>query len=84
MYRYKAMFGDRLSSRGFASQRCEAFIKCGIMNRVLDLGMPQSIAVTYAQGPTSSHRCALPQLYATTPLQTSSKKYLFPPLFFLR
>jgi len=46
MYRYKAMFGDRLSSRGFSSQSSEAFIKCGIMNRVLDLGMPQSIAVT--------------------------------------
>ena len=32
MYRFKALFGDKLSSRNFNNQSTEAFIKCKILN----------------------------------------------------
>jgi hypothetical protein len=34
MYRYKTIFGDRLSSRAFASQKNEVLINCMILNRM--------------------------------------------------
>ncbi len=41
--RLKRLFGDRLSSRGFAAQATEVFLRCTALNRVLALGMPDSI-----------------------------------------
>ena len=46
MYRYKAIFGDRLASREFAHQAVEVFIKCSILNRMNALGMPESYVLT--------------------------------------
>ncbi len=44
-YRIKTIFGDRLSARGFEAQGCEVFIRCGVLNRMTQLGMPDSYAV---------------------------------------
>ena len=45
IYRIKTILGDRLSARGFEAQACEAFIRCGVLNRMTQLGMPDSYAV---------------------------------------
>jgi hypothetical protein len=42
IYRVKAIFGDRLSVRGLGAQVCEMVIKCGALNRMTHLGMPDS------------------------------------------
>lgn len=42
MYRVKTIFGDRLSARDLDAQVCEMFIKCGALNRMTQLGMPDS------------------------------------------
>jgi Transposase DDE domain. len=42
MYRIKTIFGDRLSSRNLDAQVCEMMIKCGALNRMTQLGMPDS------------------------------------------
>lgn len=44
MFRFKKTFSDRLSSREFYSQANEAFIKCGILNKFAQLGLPNSRA----------------------------------------
>lgn len=41
-YRIKTIFGDRLSARGFDAQACEMFIRCAALNRMTQLGMPDS------------------------------------------
>jgi Transposase DDE domain. len=41
-YRIKTIFGDRLSARGFGAQSCEVFIRCAALNRMTQLGMPDS------------------------------------------
>ncbi len=43
--RYKAMLGDRLHARGLAAQKTEAAIGCTILNRLLNLGRPRSVAI---------------------------------------
>jgi IS5 family transposase len=45
IYRIKTIFGDRLSARGIEAQGCEVFIRCGALNRMTQLGMPDSYAV---------------------------------------
>ena len=44
-FRYKSMLGDRLHARGLASQKVEAAIGCKILNRLLILGRPRSVAI---------------------------------------
>jgi hypothetical protein len=38
MYRYKTIFGGRLSSRIFASQKNEAKIRCIALNKMMNVG----------------------------------------------
>ena len=42
MYRYKAIIGGRLRARSLASQRTETKVACSILNRMTELGMPDS------------------------------------------
>ena len=44
-FRYKSMLGDKLRARGLAAQRVEAAIGCKILNRLLVLGRPCSVAI---------------------------------------
>ncbi|MFT4542821.1 MAG: hypothetical protein ACI835_005290 [Planctomycetota bacterium] len=44
-FRYKSMLGDRLHARGLAAQKTEVALGCKIMNRLLDLGRPKSVAI---------------------------------------
>ena len=46
MYRFKTILGNKLSSRKFGNQKAEAKIKVSILNRMTQLGMPESFAVT--------------------------------------
>lgn len=46
IFRYKAIFGDKLSSRSFEGQATEAFIRCRALNRMTELGMPDHYVVT--------------------------------------
>ena len=45
MYRYKTIFGGKLSTRKFENQKVEAVLKASILNRMTDLGMPDSYKV---------------------------------------
>lgn len=45
MFRYKQLFGEKLLARLFESQAVEAFIKCNALNKMTELGMPNSYAV---------------------------------------
>jgi Transposase DDE domain len=45
MFRYKTIFGDKLSARVFEMQVAEAFIRCAALNTMTQLGMPDSYAV---------------------------------------
>ena len=42
-YRYKKRFGGRLSARNEEAQRNEVLTACNILNRMTELGMPNSI-----------------------------------------
>lgn len=42
MYRLKSIFGSGLSSRTFERQVTELFIKCSMLNKLTQLGMPDS------------------------------------------
>ncbi len=44
-FRYKSMLGDRLHARGLAAQKTEVAIGCKILNRLLGLGRPRSVAL---------------------------------------
>jgi hypothetical protein len=41
-YRYKKIFGDKLSSRKLENQKIEAVLRCHILNKMTLLGMPVS------------------------------------------
>jgi hypothetical protein len=43
MFRFKALFGGRLWARGLATQRTEARVKCVVLNRMTQLGMPEAV-----------------------------------------
>ncbi len=42
VFRFKSIFGSRLRARRFDNQRVEGWIKCGVLNRMVSLGMPVS------------------------------------------
>ncbi len=42
IYRYKAILGRHLWSRCLKGQRVEVQLGCGILNRMAQLGMPES------------------------------------------
>jgi len=44
MYRVKLLFGERVSARGFAGQAAQALVRCAALNRMTQLGMPDSYA----------------------------------------
>jgi hypothetical protein len=44
--RYKRIFGDRLRVKRDASQEREASLACQLLNRMRELGRPQSYAVS--------------------------------------
>ena len=44
-YRYKKRFGGRLTARNEAAQRNEVLTGCNILNKMTELGMPNSIAL---------------------------------------
>ena len=44
-FRYKSILGDRLRARSSGSQAAEAMVACNVLNRMLDLGRPESVAV---------------------------------------
>ncbi len=44
-FRYKSIIGDRLRARHPKSQEAEAIIACNILNRMTELGRPESFAI---------------------------------------
>jgi hypothetical protein len=44
-FRLKTIFGERLASRLAENQRAEALIKCMLLNKMSQVGMPKSVAV---------------------------------------
>ena len=45
MYRYKRLFGDGLRARKVEAQKWEARIAVNVLNRMTELGMPESVKV---------------------------------------
>ena len=45
MYRYKKIFGGTMYAREEVCQKTESLIKCKILNKFVDLGMPESYKV---------------------------------------
>jgi transposase len=45
MFRFKTIFGSRLSSRTFDNQAVELFIKCAALNRMIQIAKPDSYEV---------------------------------------
>jgi len=45
MFRFKWVFGGQLWARNLATQRTEARVKCAVLNRMTQLGMPQTVRV---------------------------------------
>jgi hypothetical protein len=43
MFRFKALFGGRLWARSLATQHIEALVKCSVLNRMTQLGMPETL-----------------------------------------
>jgi hypothetical protein len=46
MFRFKRIIGDGLRAKRFEAQQREAMIGVLMINRMTELGMPQSVAVT--------------------------------------
>ncbi|MFT4540867.1 MAG: hypothetical protein ACI835_003327, partial [Planctomycetota bacterium] len=44
-FRYKSQLGDRLHARGLAAQKTEVLIACKVLNRMLQVGKPRSVAI---------------------------------------
>jgi hypothetical protein len=44
-FRHKTIIGPGLRSRHLEAQEAEAVIACNILNRMTDLGMPESLAI---------------------------------------
>ena len=42
MSRFKGMLGVKLSARKFENQEVEASLKCRVLNRMAELGLPRS------------------------------------------
>jgi hypothetical protein len=45
MFRFKALFGGRLWARDLETQSTEAVVKCAVLNRMTQLGMPETVRV---------------------------------------
>lgn len=45
MYRLKTVFGERVSARRFEGQATQVLLRCAALNRMTQLGMPDSYAV---------------------------------------
>jgi hypothetical protein len=45
MFRFKRLFGGRLWARSLATQHIEAVVKCATLNRMTQLGMPETVRV---------------------------------------
>jgi hypothetical protein len=45
MFRFKRLFGGRLWARKLDTQRVEAVVKCATLNRMTQLGMPETVRV---------------------------------------
>lgn len=45
MYRFKTILGGKLSSRKLENQQVETAIKCNILNKMTELGMPKSVVI---------------------------------------
>jgi len=45
-FRYKSIIGPRLRARHWESQTAEVVIACNILNRMTDLGITESFAVS--------------------------------------
>jgi IS5 family transposase len=45
MFRLKTIFGDRVSARSFAGQATQVLVRCATLNRLTQLGMPDSYVV---------------------------------------
>jgi hypothetical protein len=45
MFRFKTIFGDKLSTRIFENQAVELFIKCVALNRMIQIAQPDSYAL---------------------------------------
>ena len=45
VFRFKALFSDRLRSREVERQKTEVMVRCAAMNKMTELGMPKSYAV---------------------------------------
>jgi hypothetical protein len=43
MFRFKQLFGGRLWARGLKTQRTEVMVKCSVLNRMTQLGMPKAV-----------------------------------------
>jgi len=39
------LFGGRLWARGLEAQRTEAWVKCAALNRMTQLGMPETVCL---------------------------------------
>jgi hypothetical protein len=44
-FRYKSIIGDRLRARHRNGQEAEALIACNILNRMTEMGRPESYAI---------------------------------------
>jgi hypothetical protein len=42
MFRLKTIFSDRVTARGFAGQAAQVLVRCAALNRMIQLGMPDS------------------------------------------
>ncbi len=69
-FRYKRILGDRLRARGFEAQKRAAMVGWNVLNRMYELGKPESYA-----GELQA-KCGSEPIHATTPLYTSLARLL--------
>ncbi len=50
MMRFKRTFSDKLRSRLLSTQKTEAYIKCLILNKFIEMGLPHTVPVLYLPG----------------------------------
>ena len=68
--RYKRTLGDHLRARGFEAQKREAAIGCVVLNRMLELGRPESYAIMARAGPWPTR-----VRFAGCPCNNASSRY---------
>jgi hypothetical protein len=66
--RFKRTFGDRLRAKRDEAQEREASLACQLLNRMLELGQPQSYPVGSKRSPRG--QCDARSIHATTPVMT--------------